>query len=242
MKLFFGRIWAFWGLVLFGGSLLALLPLVLLTRYMSEPRKSIYFYHISRLWMRIYLYGTLCPLKVEGKQHFAKGTTYIVTSNHNSFLDVPITSPFIPGTNKTIGKIEFLKIPIFNFFYERGGVLVDRKSETSRRKSYEDMKKVLALNLHMCIYPEGTRNKTTEPLQPFKDGAFKLAIDTNTAIIPCLIFNTAKAMPIHPSFCLLPTRLQMHFLPPITPMGETVQTLREKTHSIMSSYYLQHKP
>jgi 1-acyl-sn-glycerol-3-phosphate acyltransferase len=238
MKLIFGRIWAFWGIVWFCATLLLLLPFVLITRFYKEPNKSTVFYKISKLWMQLFLWGTGCPIKMVGKAHFEKGKNYVVTSNHNSFLDVPVTSPFIPGTNKTIGKSDFMKIPIFNFYYERGSVLVDRKSDTSRRKSYEGMKKVITNGWHMCIYPEGTRNKTNQPLQPFKDGAFRLAIETNVSIIPCLLFNTAKALPLKPSFCYIPTKLEMHFLAPISPINETAETLKQKVFNVMQEYYV----
>lgn len=241
MKTFFGRIWAIWAILLFVISLLVLLPAVIITRYFKEPAKSNIFYKISRLWMQIFLWGTGCPVKVIGKEHFAKGEKYIVTSNHNALLDVPVTSPFIPATNKTIGKISFMKIPIFNLYYERGGIFIDRRSEVSRRKGFEEMKKVLAQGWYMCIYPEGTRNKTNEPLQPFKDGAFRLAIDTNTAIIPCLLFNTTKAQPRTPNFVFYPTKLEMHFLAPVSPIGETTDSLNKKVFQIMKDYYVANK-
>jgi 1-acyl-sn-glycerol-3-phosphate acyltransferase len=43
-------------------------------------------------------------------------------------------------------------------------------------KSFEKMKAVLEKGMHMSIYPEGTRNRTAEPLKKFHDGAFKLAV------------------------------------------------------------------
>src|SRR6185436_5631575 len=104
---------------------------------------------------------------------FKNGENYIVVCNHNSFMDVPLTTPFIPGPNKTIAKIEMAKIPLFGLIYQRGSVLVDRKNEESRKNSYIKMKDVLQMGMHMCIYPEGTRNKTTAPLQPFHNGAFR---------------------------------------------------------------------
>jgi 1-acyl-sn-glycerol-3-phosphate acyltransferase len=237
MKIVLGRLWATWAIIWFVASLFIILIPTIITRYAKEPFKSNFFYKLSRFWMQLFLNGVLCPLKVIGTENFRKGENYIVTANHNTFLDVPVTSPFIPSTNKTIAKNDFLKIPIFNFIYERGGVLIDRKSEASRRKGYEDMKNVLERGWHMCIYPEGTRNKTKEPLQPFKDGAFKLAIETDKCIMPCLLFNTAKAMPIKPSFCLYPHRLQMHFLAPISPKGETIESLKQKVFDVMKKYY-----
>ena len=112
---------------------------------------------------------------VHGKENFKRGENYIVASNHNSYMDVPLTTPFIPGPNKTIAKSELAKVPLFGLIYQRGSILVDRKSEKSRRESYVKMKEVLDQGLHMCIYPEGTRNTTGEPLKSFHDGAFKLA-------------------------------------------------------------------
>jgi len=48
-----------------------------------------------------------------------------------------------------------------------GSVLVDRESEVSRRQSFEEMKKVLSIGMHMSIYPEGTRNRSNETLKKF---------------------------------------------------------------------------
>jgi 1-acyl-sn-glycerol-3-phosphate acyltransferase len=237
MKKILGRIWAIWGVTWFTLSLFIFLPFIIITRFFNEPSKSNIFYHISRWWMFLFLYGTGCPIRIRGKQHFAKGANYIVTANHNAFMDVPISSPFIPGTNKTIAKKDFMKVPIFNLVYERGGVLIDRKSEASRRKGYEDMKAVLARGWHMCIYPEGTRNKTNKPIQEFKDGAFRLAIETNKSIIPALLFNTKKAQPHYPSFTFYPTKIEMHFLAPIASEGHTAESLKNIVWQTMHDYY-----
>ncbi len=86
--------------------------------------------------------------------------------------------------------------------YRTGSILVDRKSEASRKESYSAMKKVLEMGLHMCIYPEGTRNKTDQPLKSFHDGAFRLSLDTGKAILPAVIFHTRKVLPADRSFTL----------------------------------------
>ena len=72
------------------------------------------------------------------------------------------------------------KIPLFGLIYKTGSILVDRKNEKSRRDSFIKMKEVLDMGLHMCIYPEGTRNTSSEPIKPFHDGAFRLAVDQRT--------------------------------------------------------------
>ena len=95
------------------------------------------------------------------------------------------------------------------------------------------------MGLHMCLYPEGTRNLSEQPLKSFHDGAFRLAIDSGKAIIPSLIFNTRKVLPASKPFFLLPHKMEMHFLPPIPAQpGETTSSLKEKVYRIMHDYYV----
>ena len=151
---------------------------------------------------------------------------------------MPLSAPYVPGANKTIAKASFARIPLFGWFYNKGTILVDRKNEKSRSVSFESMKKVLANGMHMCMYPEGTRNRSNEPLKEFYNGAFKLAVDTKNEIIPCIIFGTKKAMPINKTFYLLPVRLKMHFLPAISAAHISVKELKENVFTVMKNYYV----
>jgi 1-acyl-sn-glycerol-3-phosphate acyltransferase len=191
--------------------------------------------------MRIFFFLSGIRMSIKGKNNFKKGDNYIVVCNHNSLMDVPLTTPFIPGANKTIAKIEMAKIPLFGLIYQRGSVLVDRKSEESRKNSFVKMKEVLNLGLHMCIYPEGTRNKTNQPLQPFHNGAFKLAIDSGRAILPAVIFNTAKVLPADKSFFFWPVKIRMHFLEPVPVANLTPDELKEKVFQRMRDYYVNNR-
>ncbi len=242
MKIFreiFGRIWAAWGLIFFVLTMFCFMIPFLRIRALPEPRRTRRFIRYSKLWMEIFLHGIGCPLTVKGAGHFEPGENYIVVCNHNSLMDVPVSCPFIPGGNKTIAKKEFARTPVFGILYKMGSILVDRKSEKSRRDSYVQMKQVLDMGLHMSIYPEGTRNKTTEPLKSFHDGAFRLAIDTGKPIIPALIFNTGKVLPSSKPFFVWPHRLRMHFLDPIyMEPGDTAAILKEKAFAIMTAYYV----
>jgi 1-acyl-sn-glycerol-3-phosphate acyltransferase len=198
-----------------------------------------YFIAVSRVWMASWLWLIGCPVRVTGKEHFKKGNAYIIVYNHNALLDVPLSAPFVPEGNKTIAKSSFAKVPIFGWFYKRGSILVDRKDDRSRVKSFEEMRKTLRAGMHMCIYPEGTRNRTNQPMKPFFDGAFKLATGTQKEVIPCVISGTKKAMPIHKSFYLWPTRLQMDFLEPVSPAGMDTKLLKEKVFAIMEKHYVE---
>ncbi|MDP1971857.1 MAG: lysophospholipid acyltransferase family protein, partial [Sediminibacterium sp.] len=135
---------------------------------------------------------------------------------------------------------EFTKIPLFGWYYERGSVIVDRKSDASRRKSYELMKAALEKGFHMCIYPEGTRNRTSAPLKQFYDGAFKLAADSGYPIIPAVILNTKKALPANRFFYLMPHSLAIHFLEPIEVNGQSANVLKEIVYTKMAEHYLKH--
>jgi 1-acyl-sn-glycerol-3-phosphate acyltransferase len=234
----FARIWALWGIISFITTFLIFLIPSYITSFFKDPKGISYFIGIAKIWMRVWLTLVGCPVNVRGTEHFEAGKTYIVTCNHNALLDVPLSSPFIPGANQTIAKKSFVKIPLFGWYYKRGSVIVDRKSDASRRKSFEGMKAALDSGMHMCIYPEGTRNRTGKPLKPFYDGAFKLAVDTKHDIIPAVIFNTAKALPAHKFFYFLPVRLKIHFLAPVASAGLTAEALKDKVYQIMYDYYV----
>lgn len=238
MRTLFGRLWATWGLIWFVVTMLLFMPAFIIISYMREPMRTRRFIAFSRVWMGLYMPGIGCPVFIKGKEHFAKGQNYIVICNHNAFIDVPVSSPGIPGANKTIAKAELAKTPVFGMLYSMGSILVDRKSEASRRESFNAMKNVLSMGMHMCIYPEGTRNRSEEPLKAFHDGAFRLALATGKPLMPALIFNSRKVMPEKPKFTLYPHRMRLHFLAPIVVQStDTVETLKEKAFVTMTKYY-----
>lgn len=236
VKEILGRIFAVWGMIIFAGSLLIASIPIWITAVWPEPKRTINFFKVVHVWMNFFF--TLSGVRriIKGKEHFKKGQNYVVVCNHNSFMDVPLSVTAVPP-NKTIAKIEMAKIPVFGMIYKRGSVLVDRKSEESRRKSFLKMKSVLEMGLHMCIYPEGTRNRTSEPLQRFHDGAFKLAVETKKEIIPALIFYTSKVLPRKPFF-FWPHKVEMHFLPAVSVENKTSQQLKDEVFIIMKNYLL----
>lgn len=241
IKEILGRIFALWAALIFIPTMLVAFPLIVLTMLWKDPQRTTLFQHVARAWMRVFFFLSGIRLRIKGKEHFQKGTAYVIVCNHNSFMDIPLTTPFIPGPNKTIAKKEMANIPIFGIIYRTGSVLVDRKSEESRKGSLLQMRQVLEKGLHMCIYPEGTRNKGKVPLQPFHNGAFKLAIDTGKSILPTVIFNTAKVLPVGKPFFFWPVKVRMEFLPPVSPQGFTMEQLKERVHDMMEEYYIKNK-
>jgi 1-acyl-sn-glycerol-3-phosphate acyltransferase len=237
IKEIFARIWAVWGLICFVVTILIAFVFYSPCFIMREPAAGKYHRIVSRMWMTVYLNLILCPFKVKGAKYFQTGKNYIITCNHNSLADILITTPFMPSANKTIAKSSLAAIPVFGWIYAAGSVLVNRKEEKSRRESFKKMKHALDLGFHMVIYPEGTRNRSNEPLKSFYDGAFKLAIETQKQIMPAVLFNTRKVLPVNKPFYLYPHKLEMHFLPPVDSTNISTKDLKEKVFRMMWDYY-----
>ncbi|MEY2587947.1 MAG: hypothetical protein RLY11_1796, partial [Bacteroidota bacterium] len=217
IKNILARILAIWSALAFIGSMLLVLLPIWAAGIFGEPTSTAWMIRLSRFWMSIYFPLSFIKVSITGKENFQPNENYIVVCNHNSFMDVPLSSPGIPGPNKTIAKVEMSRIPLFGIIYKRGSILINRKDENSRKESYQKMKDVLDAGMHMCIYPEGTRNKTDQPMKAFHDGAFKLSMETGKKIIPAIIKGTKEMLPNNKTLYFWPGKISMEFLSPIDP-------------------------
>lgn len=244
-----------WQRILFGlcagyVALLFVITMLLTALYVAfchwffrEPRRTAMVLKGYRVWMHVFLPLAGCPFRIRGKERLKGRGPFVVVANHRSFMDILVMTPFVPGVNKTLAKKEFASIPIFGLIYRAGSVLVDRKNPASRAQSYEAMKEVLRQGMHMIIYPEGTRNTTTEPLRAFQDGAFALAVDMQCPIVPAVLFHTEKILPPGAGFYFRPHRIELHFLPPVPVQGynrHQVEQLKQQVFSLMQQYYVQY--
>jgi 1-acyl-sn-glycerol-3-phosphate acyltransferase len=241
LKNILGRIFALWGAVIFIITMFPMGLIVLVLYLVKEPQRMIAFQKISRVWISIYFFLIGCRLKIFGKENFRKYEAYVIICNHTSFMDILVTTPFFPGPSKTIAKSELAKIPLFGLIYKSGSVLVNRKDKNSRVNSFKEMKAVLALGISMCIYPEGTRNKTDQPLKEFHNGAFKLAVETQRPILPAVIFNSKKAIPADKTFFFWPAKMQVHYLPPVhVSSTDNYEDVKNNLFGLMSEYFVAH--
>lgn len=239
-----GHIYFIVGLLLFVITMLIVFIPIWIISMMPEPTKTIALHKAFRLWMGVFLPLVGCPVIRRGKEQFKKGQNYVVVTNHNSLVDIPVSSPWIPGPNKTLAKIEMARIPIFGVIYKAGSILVDRKNDNSRKQSFIDMQKMLDYGFHLCLYPEGTRNKTNEPIQRFYDGAFQAAVKAQKPIIPGVIFNTGRILPHNMKAWARPLPIRFDFLEAIPTEGMTkadIPELKKRVHELMTNHYLKHK-
>ncbi|MDH4057403.1 MAG: 1-acyl-sn-glycerol-3-phosphate acyltransferase [Cyclobacteriaceae bacterium] len=188
------KVYVFWVMVVFTVFMIILLPGIIIP-FLFGNRFGWVGYKFLWLWSWIFSMLTFIRFSTNGRENFKKGKAYIYVSNHTSFLDIPGLCLAIPGEFKPIAKKELLKIPVFGFIVKAATIVVDRSSHESRKKSVEYAKQVLTQGISMLIFAEGTQNRSTENLQPFKDGAFRIALDTQTPILPMVVIGAGKLMP-----------------------------------------------
>ncbi|QOI97420.1 MAG: 1-acyl-sn-glycerol-3-phosphate acyltransferase [Flammeovirgaceae bacterium] len=188
------KIYTGWVILVFSVFMIILLPGILLP-FLMGVRFTWIGYQFLWLWSWIFSQLTCIRYELYGKENIQRGKAYIFVSNHTSFLDIPGIRLMIPGEFRPIAKKELLKIPVFGFIVKAATVVVDRSNHESRKKSMEYAKRIINQGISMLIFAEGTQNRTSEILQPFKDGAFRIAIDTQTPILPLVVIGAGKLMP-----------------------------------------------
>jgi 1-acyl-sn-glycerol-3-phosphate acyltransferase len=118
--------------------------------------------------------------------------------------------------------------------------LLDREDQKSKTESFKKMVAALDKGLNLCLFPEGTRNKTNEPIARFFDGAFRVAIMAQKPVMPGLIFGTKNILHPTKKMWAWPHKLQIHFLEPIETVGmktEETDGLKVKVFNTMKDYY-----
>lgn len=195
----------------------------------------------SFLWIWSWIFSLLTFIRYEfhGRENFRKGQSYIFVSNHTSFLDLPGLRLLIPGEFRPLAKRELLKIPVFGLIARGATVIVDRSRGESRKKSLDKLKEILAGGISILLFAEGTQNRSKEILQPFKDGAFRLAIDTQKPLLPMVVIGAGRLMPPG-TINLKPGLIKIIVGPEISTEGltETVE-LKARTMEIMKNIILQ---
>ena len=121
---------------------------------------------------------------------------FVVVSNHESFTDILLIS-HLPWEMKWLSKAELFRIPIMGWMlWLVGDIPVKRGFGPSALEAMARCRKALDNRVSVMIVPEGTRSRTSE-LLPFKDGAFRLAIEAGVPILPLAVSGTRTALPKH---------------------------------------------
>lgn len=228
-----------WGFVTFISAMLLVLPFIFITSALVKGKKAsnIIFIFLN-IWGWIFCVLSFYRIKIQNKSVIDPKKAYIYVSNHNSYLDAVAIVLAIPGSFKPLGKIEMVKIPVFGIIYRRVVVMIDRASKESRAKSVEELKEDLARGQSILIFPEGTMNKSDKPLTDFYDGAFRLAIETQTPIAPMVIINARNLFPRADPLAARPGVITCIFDTPIEVSGllaDDLESLKGKVYNKMEA-------
>lgn len=137
-------------------------------------------------------------LTVIGEENVPTDAPVLYIGNHRSFFDIVITYARCPRLTGYVSKLSMKKVPLLSIWMTRLHCLF-----LNREDIREGLKTILAgidnikNGISMCIFPEGTRNKTNDLLLPFKEGSFKMADKTGCAIVPMALTNSAEIFENH---------------------------------------------
>jgi len=228
------KIYVAWVLLVFTVFMLLFLPGILLPALFG-PRAVAVTYFFMKLWSWVFSMLTFIRYDMVGREHIQRGKAYIYTSNHTSFLDLPGIAMTIKGQFRPLAKKELLKLPVFGWITSVTCVVVDRSSMESRKRSMTYLKKMLDLGINILIFPEGTQNRSGQLLQPFYDGAFRIAIETQQPIMPMAVLGAGRLMPPG-KFSVLPGRIRIVVGEEVPTNGLTIDdvgALKDKVYGMV---------
>ncbi|HKC64560.1 MAG TPA: lysophospholipid acyltransferase family protein [Pyrinomonadaceae bacterium] len=188
----------------------------------------------GRIWLR--LIGVKVHLK--GSENLAPDKTYVLISNHRSYLDPPALLTSIRKRLGFIAKKELLRVPVLGQGMRYvNAVAIDRGRSASAIQRMKLATERLHSGVSFVVFAEGTRARAAE-LLPFKKGGFYMAVQAGAQIAPVVIKNTDRLMGKGTGEAR-PGTIEITILPPVETEGlstdEDVGGLIEKVHSMIKS-------
>lgn len=127
-----------------------------------------------------------------GEENIPTDTAVLYVGNHRSFFDIVLTYVRVPRPTGYVSKKEMDKWPLLNIWMRYLHCLfLDRENIKEGLKTILTAVEKVKNGISICIFPEGTRNKTPDTFLPFHEGSFKIAEKGNVPIIPMTIVNSA---------------------------------------------------
>jgi 1-acyl-sn-glycerol-3-phosphate acyltransferase len=237
-------IYCIYAFITFVAIMLVIFPFVIIASFFGRIRGGNMALQLCMLWADLWFpLIFIFPKKIYEAPH-DKNKPYIFVNNHISFLDAALLVKAYRQPVRPLGKIEMSKVPVFGFIYRNAIVTVDRSNAANRAKSVLILKSIIGKGISVLVFPEGTFNMTHQPLKEFYDGAFRLAIETQTPVKPVLFLDTYSRMNYKSVFSVNPGRCRIVYLNEIPVEGMTIDDiakLREKVYDIMEQRLRQYK-
>lgn len=182
-------------LALFVGLFLVLsIPILIVEWILSKVKPEA---RTKSSWLIIKWAFRAC-LKVSGTTYTVIGaenvpldTACLYVGNHRSYFDILLTQIQTPRPTGYVAKVEMLRYPLLlNWMKNIHCTFLDRKDLKKGMKTILENIELLKNGISVCVFPEGTRNKTSELLLPFHDGSLKMAEKSGCPIVPVTLVNT----------------------------------------------------
>jgi 1-acyl-sn-glycerol-3-phosphate acyltransferase len=118
---------------------------------------------------------------------------YVVVANHESYADIFLIS-HLPWEMKWLSKAEIMRVPLMGWMMRMAGDIPVRRGDSrSRAEAMDGIRDRLAKGVSVVVLPEGTR-APTDAMLPFRDGAFRIAVELGLPILPIAVAGTRHAM------------------------------------------------
>ena len=223
-------------LLLFSLISLFMLPYTWILRKIDRNKGDMAALRYVQWGFRCVTATTGMRVTIEGREHLITDRPVLYVVNHRSIFDVVVSYGYMPTLTGYISKEEIGKIPVISPWMRRLYCLFlprdDIKQSLQVILTAIDQVKA---GISMTIFPEGTRNKGSEPLLPFKGGAFKPAEKTLCPVVPVVLSYDGPVL--EQSFPFLKKmRVILRFGEPIVTEGlsrEALKQVPETAHSHM---------
>lgn len=204
-------IWRLWFVVVAGLPIIVFSPVIYLAIVFNWLKLFTWLKHIWGTWV---LFWMGFRVQVDNQAQIDPEQSYMIIGNHTSVMDIMALLKIIRLPFVFVGKKELAKIPIFGYLYKKSNVTVDRKSPRSRKEVYDQVVDFIKKGNSIAIYPEGGVPDPALLLAPFKNGAFRMAIEHKLPIIPMVFFDNKAKYPYN-FFKGAPGKLRVKILPVI---------------------------
>jgi 1-acyl-sn-glycerol-3-phosphate acyltransferase len=199
------------------------------------------FHANNRLWARVVLFFCGITVRVAGLEKLTFSRNYVYVANHASMFDIPAVIAGIPDQVRIVYKKELERIPLFGWGLKWGSyVSIDRGSSPDALKSLDEAARTIRNGASVLLYAEGTRTLDGK-LQPFKRGAFHLAVKAGVPVVPLTINGSFGILRKH-SIVVRPGVVELVLESPIELDGlsgkNTEMKLMDKVRSAIEKHYI----
>ena len=155
-----------------------------------------WFDWIHRSWSGLLLRLAGLRVEAEGLASLSQNEPQVIVCNHQSLFDIPALFAALPVSLRFVAKIELSRVPVFAGAMRRAGhVFIDRDDRAQAIAAMDEAgARMRREGLTLVLFPEGTRSRDGR-LRAFKKGAFALAAETRTSLVPVAVHGGAGALP-----------------------------------------------